>query len=216
MRAKIGMLAGMVLVLTFACVVQAQFGMMKPPELRGVFNPVMGEGASYHIVNEKGTQQFDIAVVDKESGGYWMEYSMRDPKGETIYVKSLLVKQGDELFQQRALVQVAGQPPMDMSAMMQRQNKEGHKLDIRAEAQKLGTETVTTPAGTFSCDHWRTTKDNADVWMSDKVTPWGLVKMTSKSSGTVTLTKVITGAKTHITGTPVSLEEMMKQKMGKQ
>jgi hypothetical protein len=36
--------------------------------------------------------------------------------------------------------------------------------------------------------------------------------MTGKDS-TVTLVKVITDAKTHITGTPVSMEDMMKQHM---
>ena len=215
MKTKIGMLAGMVLVLTFACAVQAQFGMMRPPELRGVFNPVVGEGASYQLVDGKETKQFNIAVVDKESGGYWMEYSIQDAKEGTVYVKSLLVKQGDEVFQQRALIQTAGQPPIDMSMMMKGQNKEGHKLDIRAEAQKLGTETITTPAGTFSCDHWRTTKDNTDIWISDKVKPWGLVKYSGKS-GTGTVTKLLTGEKTHITGTPISMQEMMQRQMGKQ
>lgn len=216
MKAKIRLFAIVVLVLAFTYSAQAQFGMMKAPELRGVFNPVVGEGASYQMVDERGTKQFDIAVVDKESGGYWMEYSIQDAKEGTVYVKSLLVKQGDEVFQQRAVIQMAGQPPVEMSMMMRGQNKEGHKVDIRAEAQKLGTETITTSAGTFSCEHWRTTKDNSDVWMSDKVKPWGLVKMQSKSSGTVTLSKLITGAKTHITGTPISMQEMMQRQMGKQ
>jgi len=45
------------------------------------------------------------------------------------------------------------------------------------------------------------------------VSPWKLVKMTTKDQ-TMTLTKVITDAKSHITGTPVSMEEMMKQRMG--
>lgn len=41
------------------------------------------------------------------------------------------------------------------------------------------------------------------------MSPWKLVKMTGKDQS-MTLTKVITDAKTHITGTPVSMEDMMK------
>ena len=42
------------------------------------------------------------------------------------------------------------------------------------------------------------------------MTPWGLVKMQGKDTDSMTLIRVITDAKSHITGTPVSMEEMMK------
>jgi hypothetical protein len=216
---SIRIIAVAVLVLTFAAGASAQFGnMMRPPELRGVFNPVVGEGANYQMVDEKGiTRQFEITVVEKDSsGGYWQEMAIQDPKGETVYMKMLLAKQGSDLIIQRSIVQTPGRPPMELTSMMQNQAKP-QKLDYRAEAQNLGTESVTTPAGTFSCQHWRTTKenDNADIWINDKVKPWGLVKTSSKS-GTLTLTKIITEAKTHITGKPMSMEDMMKGRMGKQ
>ena len=221
MKSKIEMVAALLLVMTMTAAVCAQFGMMKTPEVRGVFDPVVGTGASYQMVNDKEqVRQFDIAVVDKDpSGGYWTEYTVQDPKGQTVYMKQLITRQGSDAFVQRVIFQTPGQPPMEMSSMMQRmqgQNQKPQKLDFRAEAQNLGTEPVTTPAGTFSCQHWRTTKDNTDVWISDKVKPWGLVKMSGKQSGTLTLTMVITDAKTHITGKPMSMEDMMKQKMGKQ
>jgi hypothetical protein len=220
MRAKILMFMGSLLVLTCIYAAQAQFGMMKTPEVRGVFNPVVGEGASYQIVdNNKETKQFDIAIVDKDSsGGFWTEYSMQDPKEGTVYAKQLITRQRGDAYVERFIVQAAGQPAMEISAMMKKmqgQAAKPQKLDFRAEAQNLGTESVTTPAGTFSCQHWRTTKDNADIWLSDKVKPWGLVKYSQKDS-TLTVTKLITNAKTHITGTPMSMEDMMKQKMGKQ
>ena len=221
MRAKAEVFVVVLLILAFTCAAQAQFGMMKTPEVRGVFNPVVGEGASYQMVDEKGTREFDIAVLDKDaSGGYWTEYSIQDPKGQTVYAKQLITRQGTDALVQRMIVQMPGQPPMEISSMMQRmqgQAAKPQKLDFRAEAQNLGTESVTTPAGTFSCQHWRTTKekDNADVWISDKVKPWGLVKMSGKD-GTFTVARLITNAKTHITVTPVIMEEMMKQRMGKQ
>ena len=196
------------------------FGGMAAPELRGVFEPVVGSGAGYEVVNQDGKKsQFDITVVEKDpSGGYWMEYTVADPRSKgTVYMKTLISKQGNDAIVQRTIFQMPGQPPMEMSTTMQGMGhqKQNQKMDIRAEAQNLGTESVTTPAGTFSCQHWRTTKEGTDVWISDKVTPWGLVKMSGKEMSAVTLARVITGAKSHITGTPVSMEEMMKG-MGRQ
>ena len=193
---------------------------MRPPSLAGVFTPVVGSGASYEMLQKKGKKtSLDITIVDKESGGYWMEMSMqmpegngssRRPMGGTSYAKELLLRQGDDLVIQRIIVQMPGRPPMDMSSMPHAIQSKESKADIRANAQNLGTESITTPAGTFSCQHWRDPKNNDDYWISDKVSPWQLVKMTSADKNTVTLTKLITGAKSHITGTPVSMQEMMK------
>jgi hypothetical protein len=196
------------------------FGGMGAQEVRGVFKPVVGSGATYETVKTDGRKaQFDIAIVDKEpSGGYWTEYSIEDPRTKgTVYMKSLILAQGDEAVVQRTIVQMPGRPPMEMSSLMQGMGhpKQNQKIDVRAEAQNLGTESVTTPAGTFSCQHWRTTKEGTDVWISDRVTPWGLVKMSGKDASSIILVRVITGARSHITGVPVSMEEMMKG-MGKQ
>jgi hypothetical protein len=197
----------------------AQMMGMRPPSLAGVFTPVVGSGASYEMLQKNGQKtSLDITIVDKESGGYWMEMSMQMPEGNgssrmpmggTSYAKELLVRQGDDLVIQRIIVQMPGRPPMDMSSMPHAIQSKESKADIRANAQNLGTESITTP-GTFSCQHWRDPKNNDDYWISDKVSPWQLVKMTSADKNTVTLTKLITGAKSHITGTPVSMQEMMK------
>jgi len=189
------------------------------PEVRGVFNPVVGSGASYQSVGKDGKKErdFEITVVDKDpSGGYWMEFSIPEKDG-TVYMKYLISRQGDGAIIQHTIYQAPGQPPVDTSKTMSTQGmqdrKHNQKLDFRAEAQNLGNESVTTPGGTFSCQHWRTTKEGTDIWLSDKVTPWGLVKMSGSQVGTVTLSRVITGAKTHITGAPISLEEMMRKQM---
>ena len=84
------------------------------------------------------------------------------------------------------------------------------KADFRANAENLGSESATTPAGTFSCQHWRSKKDGTEVWISDKVTPWQLVKMSGKDENCILLVRLITDAKSPITGTPVSMQEMMK------
>jgi hypothetical protein len=198
----------------------AQRGMMmQPPDIAGVFNPVVGSGASYEMVKTNGEKiPFDMAVVDKDaSGGYWIEYSMQNPKlNGPVYMKNLMVHQSDDIIIQRSIMQMPGRPPMDMSSMMSMKAMQSpkEKADFRANAQNMGTESVTTPAGTFSCEHWRNAKDGTDVWLSDKIVPWRLVKM-SGANDTLTLVKIISDAKTHITGTPVSMEEMMQQHMGK-
>ena len=89
------------------------------------------------------------------------------------------------------------------------------KADFRANAENLGSESITTPAGTFSCQHWRSKKDGAEYWISDKVTPWQLVKTGGKDQNSIVLVRLISNAKSHITGTPVSMQDMMKG-MGQQ
>ena len=53
MRSRIAVFTVFLAVLAWVCAAQAQFGMMKTPEVRGVFNPAVGEGASYQMVDEK-------------------------------------------------------------------------------------------------------------------------------------------------------------------
>ena len=191
---------------------QMGMGMARPPSVAGVFNPEVGSGAAYEMVRKDGGQKtnFEMAVVGKEGPGYWLEYTMQSPHG-TVYMKTLLARESDNVVIQRTIFQMPGRPPMDMSSMMKMHGmqSEESKADMRTNAENLGTETITTPAGTFSCQHWRSKKDASEYWLSDKVSPWKLVKMTGKDQ-TMTLTKVISDAKTHITGTPVSMEDMMK------
>ena len=198
--------------LTYSAAAQMGMGMGRAPSIAGVFNPEVGSGAAYEMDRKDGGQKtsFEMAVVGKEGSGYWIETAMQSPHG-TVYAKTLSAREGDNVMVQRTIVQMPGRPPMDMSSMtkMHAMQSEESKADMRANAENFGNETITTPAGTFSCEHWRSKKDGSEYWLSDKVSPWKLVKMTNKDQ-TTTLTKVITDAKTHITGTPVSMEEMMK------
>jgi hypothetical protein len=194
---------------------QMGMGMGRPPSLAGVFTPEVGSGGAYEMDRKDGQKMsFEISVVGKEGSGYWIEYAMHTERG-MVYAKNLTSHEGDNVIVQRTIIQMGDRPPMDMSSMMKMHpmQSEQSKADMRADAENLGTETITTPAGTFSCQHWRSKKDGSEFWLSDKVSPWKLVKMTGKDE-TMTLTKLITGAKTHITGTPVSMEEMMRQRMG--
>ena len=185
--------------LAYSAAAQMGMGMGRAPSIAGVFNPEVGSGAAYEMDRKDGGQKtsFEMAVVGKEGSGYWIETAS--------------AREGDNVMVQRTIVQMPGRPPMDMSSMMKMHpmQSEESKADMRANAENLGNETITTPAGSFACQHWRSKKDGSEYWLSDKVSPWKLVKMTNKDQ-TMTLTKVITDAKTHISGTPVSMEDMMK------
>jgi hypothetical protein len=218
MKVAVRSLIMLFIAFTFAQLAAAQMRMGGLPSLAGVFSPTVGSGASYETVRKDGGEktQFDIYVIGKEAGGYWIEYAIQNPRmGGSMYMKSLLARESDDVMLQRTIVQMPGRAPTDMTSMMKMHPMQSQqsKADMRAESENLGTESITTPAGTFACQHWRSKKDGSEYWISDKVSPWQLVKMTSKDQ-TVTLTRVITDAKTHITGTPVSMEEMMKQHMG--
>jgi len=194
---------------------RAQMGMgMRGPDLRGVFHPVVGAGAEYlteHAAGPKTTIEISIVGKEQVSGqdAYWMEIGVASPSGAgTMYMKRLNYLDGDRLISSRTIMQIPGQQPMEMDSQMgMRGNQPPQSADIRKEAELVGTEAVTTPAGTFVCQHWRQKDGSADFWISEKVAPWGLVKTVSKDT-TMTLQRVITDAKTHITGTPVKFDPM--------
>ncbi len=188
----------------------AQMGMGgRTPQIQGVWNPVVGSGGAYQVESRGDHKtEMEIAVVGTETvdgkPAYWLEMTINDPgRGAPTYVKNLIVLDGKQTRVTRMIMQMPGQPPMEMPMeMISRGGKPPEQpADVRERAERVGSETITTPAGTFTCEHWRMKDGSADVWYSDKVAPYGLVKMTGSES-TMTLMRVITNAKTHITGTP--------------
>jgi hypothetical protein len=121
----------------------------------------------------------------------------------------LLVLNGTDTHVSRMIMQTPGRPPMEMPTQMIPENRSTQPADIRSDAEDLGSETITVPAGTFTCEHYRT-KSGGEVWISRKVSPYGLVKSKSNDSS-MELTKVITGAKDQITGTPQPFNPQMMQ-----
>ena len=87
------------------------------------------------------------------------------------------------------------------------QMEERGRPSMTWEIAVVGHESVNTPAGIFVCDHYQTqgTGGPFDVWVTSSVSPYGLVKMTSPRT-TVTLSKLVKGAKSRITETPQKLE----------
>lgn len=94
--------------------------------------------------------------------------------------------------------------PQQMSGRMSSQTAAS---DIRSSATDVGSESVTVPAGTFTCEHYRMKEGSGDTWVSTKVAPFGVVKHQGKDT-TMVLTKVITDAKDRIVGTPQPFNPM--------
>jgi hypothetical protein len=185
-------------------------GVRLPP---GFFNPVVGGGASYETTDSNGRKSgLDLALIGKESvngkDGYWIEWTMPDSSMGTILAKELLVM-SDPITISRVVMQMAGRPPMVMPEQMTG-NMDIKPADIRTKADDLGKESMTVPAGTFSCEHYRAKDSGDDTWISSKVSPIGLVKDQSKDkTRTTVLLKTYTDAKDKITGTPQPFNPMM-------
>ena len=215
---------------SLALPVAAQMMGMGPqiPTLSGVWHPVVGSGASYLITDDKKSSNFDFIVVGKEDmegkTGYWIETSATDPRGGgEIVIKMLQSVEGNTVSHTKTVFQMPGQPPMEMDANAmnmaagRRAPQASTDVDFREKAELVGTESITVPAGTYSCQHYRMKDGSGDAWISDKIVPWSLVKMQDKNRSMV-LAKVITDAKDRITGTPVKFDpmQMMRNRMGQQ
>lgn len=193
----------------------AQMGMKGGhPQFHGVWSPVVGQGAAYEVQTKDGLKtNMEIAVLGKESvggkDGYWFEMTMRNPQmsGEVV-TKSLTVLDGGSVTVSRVIMQMPGGPPMEMPAQMGQMHHQNQSSDIRKEADDLGSESVTTPAGTFACEHYRLKDGSGDSWISQNASPYGLVKFQGRDS-TMVVTKVLTDVKDKITGTPQPFNPMM-------
>jgi hypothetical protein len=187
----------------------AQMG-MRPSMPSGIFTPTVGAGAAYDMTTSEGTQSIEYAIVGKEGvngkDGYWMEWTMSGSRMGDMIMKVLIVP-GSTDPSQHMIMQMGKNPPMEMPQYGRSGPAPKPNMDVREGGQDLGKESVTVPAGTFSCEHYRS-KDGGDVWVSSQVPPFGMVKSQSNGSSMV-LTRLITGAKDKITGTPVPFNPQM-------
>jgi hypothetical protein len=183
-----------------------------PPQMHGVWNPVVGNGAAYDITSKTGdTTSMELTIVGKDSDGYWMEMAMNGPKMHGgMVMKSLTVLNGSDMHTSRMIMQMGGGQPMEMPSQMVQARHKDQATDFRGSSEDVGSETITVPAGTFVCEHYRAKDGSGDTWFSAKISPWGMVKHQG-TDNTVVLTKVITDAKDKIVGTPIPFDPM---KMG--
>jgi hypothetical protein len=190
----------------------AQMGSFSAPHVMGFWNPVVGQGATYSMQSAKGDKtDMQIVIVGKEQvegkDAYWYEMAFNRGSGQMI-IKTLMVLNGTDTHVSRMIMQMPGRPPMEMPAQMMHQDKTTQPADVRSDAEDLGSETITVPAGTFTCEHYRTKNGQGEVWVSQKISPYGLVKSKSNDAS-MELSKVVTGAKDQITGTPQPFNPQM-------
>ena len=199
----------------------AQFGSSrmggpKLTDMPNLMNPVTGTGAAYQMTTKKSMMNVAYVVVGKEQvdgdDGYWLEIRMdgAETHGEMV-MKDLVVPNPAHFHIARMIAQPPGRPPMEMPAgmmsMMQR-DKQNQKPDDNFLGEKVETETLTVPAGSFECDHYRKTDDNGktvDLWISNKISPYGMVKMTN-GEFTLLLQKTLTNETSHIKGEPQKMD----------
>ncbi len=213
----IGML---VLCLGLVCRTDAQMGMglFQKPAIAKFFNPVVGKGAQYETTHtgskEEKAQTIEMGVVAKESvdgkEGFWMQMVTVDDKGQPMVGKTLFTR--DDFQLHRSIMQLHGQPAMEMP--YNPNNSRENKLEASmADWHLVGTESVTVPAGTFTCEHWKNEKNGSEIWASDKITPFGMVKEVGKNQSMV-LTKLLTDVPDRITGPVTKFDpQMMMQQM---
>jgi len=200
------------LVFVMAAAAGAQMGMRQTQLPRGVFRPVVGQGALYEKADSgspKRNVEFNVVGKDSVNGkdAYWLEFNIPDtPMGEVVSKIQVVVDNG-VTYTARTIVQMAGNPPMEMPAAMS--SKAQTPVEIKDKADDLGSESVTTPAGTFSCEHYRAKDGSGDSWVSEKVTPFGLVKSVDKDGSTLTLLKTTSGVTDKISAAPVPFNPMM-------
>jgi len=192
----------------------AQIRVRATPQMRGYWKPVVGGGSAYEITSPEGQKsQMEVAIVGKDSAGgkdaFWMEMTMANPRvsGDMI-IKDLVTLDGSQMTVSKFIMQMPGQAPMLMPDSMTQMQKPLQYDDVHNDAEDVGSESVTVPAGTFQCEHWRMKDGSGDAWASDKVSPFGLVKYQGNKSNTMVLTKVINDAKDKITGTPTPFDPM--------
>lgn len=117
------------------------------------------------------------------------------------------------------VIQVGDNDPMELPAQMAAASQPFTKPDPK---KKVGSETVTVPAGTFKVDHYRDKavdgRGAVDFWIAANVLPFGMVKMVSAGNatgGTVTMELTAKGADAKPTVTkppkPFDPQAMMRQ-----
>src|SRR3984893_1056154 len=220
MRIVNAIIASCFLALAFAATASAQgpLGASMGPLPRGMFNPVVGSGAEYEYQpNGKDKVTVEIDVVGKESvngkDSYWFETAFDSHMGRML-MKMLMASDEANSRIAKVIMQMQGGPPMELPAQLLGQRAQP-TYDIRDKSEKVGSESVTVPAGTFTADHYRMKDGSGDFWVSEKVSPYGVVKGQGKDFSIV-LTKVVTDAKDKITGTPVAFNPRLMRPGGGQ
>ncbi|HLV93885.1 MAG TPA: hypothetical protein VKS44_01730 [Candidatus Acidoferrales bacterium] len=173
------------------------------PGLSGLWHPVVGAAAYYNVQKTgRPVEPFNFAVIGKETvqgkNAVWVEFTMGGERMGNVLAKELVVFDPVSMQIQtfKGVVQMPGRPPMEIPAEMLHQQQPLQFKDARADSVDLGSQSVTMPAGTFPCEHYREKNGPSEFWVSEKVVPIGLVKSVDKDGQTTVLVKTVTTPRT--------------------
>jgi hypothetical protein len=194
----------------------------KKPSIADIFHPVVGAGSTYEETNKDGSKTaLEMSVISREDvdgkESYWFEVGHNDKRsGDAMTYAKILVSKDDFEMHKMIFVMPGSNTPMEMPINQTAKTKE-RMAESMDKWHKVGTESVTVPAGTFLCDHWAKDDGTEDIWATSKVAPMSMVKHVKKDSSTMLLVSTTSKAVEHITGTPQKFDPQafMQQRMQK-
>ena len=162
-----------------------------------------------HRRDRRGVVHLHLAVVGRESAGWWIEMTVADSRAGEV-VARLLVAEGEtdrvggRLL--RLVVQPEGQIPLELPLTAARSTLPD--LDAgEGPGVLVGTEQLRLDAGTFASRRYRRGEGpNArEVWISERVPLWGLARYVGPSVR-MSLVAMGTGAASRVVGEPVPFD----------
>lgn len=195
-----------VLVLAFSAYAQSSDNAKKVPRFYSEFNPVIG-GWSEYQVNKPGETPYKVklSIVGKEDQAYWYETVIEADSRRLITKVLAIGDPNNDKNVKRMIEKYGDEPATEMPVVVA-----GQSTELLAPIRKVinkGMENITVTAGTFLAQHlqYQEGEERVDTWVSDKVSPYDLVKSQSKEMEMVLL-RYGTGAKSLITEKPEELK----------
>ena len=184
--------------------------------------PPVGSWVEYDFQGQGQAGRSRMAVVGTESRDgrslTWYEMSF-DAGGQSMIVKMLadggFYHAMAEKTIEEMVIKVGSQPAMKFSgAMMDRVRSQMNVGSDPAsqfgqgceDAERVGAESITVPAGTFDAVHYRlsTGPKPGDAWIVEGM-PFGMIKWTGSGGESVVLVGTGTDAEPQITETPMEM-----------
>jgi hypothetical protein len=173
----------------------------------GIKAPAAGSWAEY--TTKDGNLRLAMLGTESRGGKNLVRVEMSITSREGPMIMQLLVPgyPYDMSSIEDFVMKPGNRPAMRMNAQMLQMMASRMPRDQVAEfcrnarLNRVGEESVTTPAGTFETVHYRDAESGNDVWVSESI-PFGLVRSKLKSGEEILLTGRGSDAKSQITETP--------------
>ncbi len=184
---------------------------------------VQYEMTASQIPDGRAELRFAIVGTEPAAGGehYWFELMMNSSQG--TYISQFLVPGFPyELGDVQAVVMKMGdQPamkmPKEMLGMMRQMGNQNQAMEITKkcdDAEEVGWESVTVPAGTLRALHLKVKDGSGELWVTDEL-PFGMVKWVGTEGEQMALKDHGKDAESSITETPQEMPGMPMRPPGR-